>query len=141
MCAAGRSGGYAARPRNGEEYLKGGDELAPFFAPQSWEPAALAATGEIAARCDLSLLKGGILRALRILAQGLGGLGRGPLGHAAEHDVVEADDTDFGTSYTVDGALRAPDGRMPLVSVIWFIETGEMAPRLVTAYLLKGAKT
>lgn len=62
------------------------------------------------------------------------------LTHAAEHDVVETEQTPFGTSYTVEGVLRAPDGRMPLVRAVWFIETGESVPHLVTAYPLKGAK-
>ena len=63
--------------------------------------------------------------------------------HAAEHDVVATEMTPFGTTYTIEGGLRAPDGRMPLVRVVWFIETGETgetAPRLVTAYPLKGAQ-
>jgi hypothetical protein len=58
--------------------------------------------------------------------------------HAAEHDVVESEDTPFGTSYTVEGMLATPDGRTPKVRVVWFIEIGETIPRLVTAYPLKG---
>lgn len=46
----------------------------------------------------------------------------------------------FGTSYTVEGALLAPDGRMPRVRIVWFVGNDEAAPRLVTAYPLKGAK-
>jgi len=60
--------------------------------------------------------------------------------HAAEHDVVATEQTPFGASYTVEGTLLAPDGRTPLVRVVWFIETGENVPRLVTAYPLKEAK-
>ena len=60
--------------------------------------------------------------------------------HATEHDVAAIEATPFGMSYTVEGALLAPDGRWPLVRVVWFIETGETVPRLVTAYPLKGAK-
>lgn len=59
--------------------------------------------------------------------------------HAAEYDVAESEGTLFGTRY-VEGALQVPDGRSPLVCAVWFIETGEMAPRLVTAYPLKGAR-
>lgn len=61
--------------------------------------------------------------------------------HAVEHDVVAIEGTPFGTSYTVEGQLVAPDGRVPQVRVVWFIETGETIPRLVTAYPLKGART
>lgn len=59
--------------------------------------------------------------------------------HAAEHEVVETEDTPFGTSYTIDGALATPDGRAPRVRVVWFIETNETIPRLVTAYPSRGA--
>jgi len=59
--------------------------------------------------------------------------------HAADHEVAEVEETPFGTSYSVEGSLSAPDGRMPQVRVIWFIETGQRLPRLVTAYPLKGA--
>lgn len=61
--------------------------------------------------------------------------------HALEHDVIATEDTPFGTSYIVEGQLIAPDGRVPQVRVVWFIETGETIPRLVTAYPLKGART
>lgn len=60
--------------------------------------------------------------------------------HAAEYDVTEREDTPFGISYAVEGALLAPDGRSPQVRVVWFIETGESIPHLVTAYPLKGTR-
>jgi hypothetical protein len=60
--------------------------------------------------------------------------------HVTEHDVAEREDTPFGTSYTVEGRLLAPDGRAPQVQVVWFIETGESIPHLVTAYPLKGTR-
>jgi hypothetical protein len=60
--------------------------------------------------------------------------------HAADHDVAEHEDTPFGTSYVVEGPLRAPDGHSLQLRVIWFIETGETIPHLVTAYPLKGAR-
>ena len=49
---------HAERPRNDEAYLKGESELAALFAPLPWGWAALAASDEIAVRCELSLLKG-----------------------------------------------------------------------------------
>lgn len=61
--------------------------------------------------------------------------------HALEHEVVTTEVTPFGTSYTVEGMLMTPDGRAPLVRVVWFIEIGDTIPRLVTAYPLKGAKS
>ena len=60
--------------------------------------------------------------------------------HAADHNVSEITETPFGTSYTVEGWLVAPDGRMPFVRVVCFIETGEATPRLVTAYPVKGPR-
>ena len=48
---------HPERPRNDEAFLKGADELAALFTPLPWGRAALAATTEIAAACDLSLLK------------------------------------------------------------------------------------
>jgi hypothetical protein len=57
--------------------------------------------------------------------------------HAASHDVSGAQDTEFGTRYTVDGPLHCPDGRAPLVRSVWFNVTGERAVRLVTAYPLQ----
>lgn len=54
--------------------------------------------------------------------------------HAAANEVKKADDTEFGTRYTVDGPMEAPDGRRPFVRVVWFVERGETVPRLVTAY-------
>lgn len=54
--------------------------------------------------------------------------------HAAEYEVAEVDDNDYGTRYTVEGPLDAPDGRRPSVRVVWFVERGERTPRLVTAY-------
>jgi hypothetical protein len=58
--------------------------------------------------------------------------------HAANHDVVVIEDTPFGTSYAVEGALATPGGRMPWVRVVWFIDAGQTFPRLVTAYPLRG---
>jgi hypothetical protein len=46
----------------------------------------------------------------------------------------------FGISDVIEGTLTTPAGRSPQVRVVWFIETGEPIPRLVTAYPLKGAR-
>lgn len=54
--------------------------------------------------------------------------------HAATHEVAKAEDTPFGMRYTIEGPLKAPDGRQPLVRSVWFVEEGEEVPRLVTAY-------
>ena len=57
--------------------------------------------------------------------------------HAATHEVAKIESSPFGTRYIVEGEIVSPDGRNPLVRVIWFVETGEEVPRLVTAYPLK----
>ncbi len=49
---------HAERPRNDEAHLKSAGELATLFARVPQGRAALRASGEIAARCHLSLLKG-----------------------------------------------------------------------------------
>ncbi len=56
------------------------------------------------------------------------------LRHAEANEVARSDDTEFGTRYTVEGPLEAPDGTRPRIRVIWFVERGRAAPRLVTAY-------
>jgi uncharacterized protein DUF6883 len=58
------------------------------------------------------------------------------LQHVSSNDTVKVEDMPFGTRYTVEGELAAPDGRMPLIRSVWFIESGEDFPRFVTAYPL-----
>jgi hypothetical protein len=59
------------------------------------------------------------------------------LRHVADHEVAKIEDSPFGTRYTVEGMLTAPDGRTPVIRSIWFIETGEQIPRFVPAYPLR----
>lgn len=54
--------------------------------------------------------------------------------HAAANEVAKAEESAFGTRYTLEGPLGAPDGRSPVVRAVWFVETGETGPRLVTVY-------
>ena len=61
------------------------------------------------------------------------------LAHARAARVVTVSDTEFGTKYVIEGALRAPDGRRLRLRAVWFVDTGEAAPRLVTAYAVPGA--
>lgn len=62
------------------------------------------------------------------------------LDHAAQHEVAQVEATPFGTAYTVDGPLPAPDGRAPQVRAVWFVETGQTAPYFVTAYPIMRAR-
>ena len=57
--------------------------------------------------------------------------------HGRCHPVVSMAATGFGTRYEVDGDLSAPDGRQPRVRTVWHVDTGTIAPRLITAYPLK----
>jgi len=54
--------------------------------------------------------------------------------HAQTYDVVETEETPFGTRYMVEGNLVAPDGVMLFVRTVWFIENNATTPRFVTAY-------
>lgn len=55
------------------------------------------------------------------------------LHHALDHDVVASRPTPFGQVYEVRGRLLSPDGRNPMVMVVWIVRRGEDFPRLVTA--------
>jgi hypothetical protein len=57
--------------------------------------------------------------------------------HCREYDVARVHETGFGPRYEVEGRLRAPDGRSPLVRTVWQHDRGAEAPRLITAYPLE----
>jgi hypothetical protein len=57
-------------------------------------------------------------------------------GHAREHDVVETAQTLHGARYVIDGPLAAPNGTLLNVRSAWFIDTGSVHPRFVTAHPL-----
>jgi hypothetical protein len=52
--------------------------------------------------------------------------------HATVNDITASHRTGFGTRYEVDGPLPTPNGRNPIVRVVWFVESQETIPRLVT---------
>jgi hypothetical protein len=56
--------------------------------------------------------------------------------HAQQHEVSRTVETPFGPRYQVDGELKAPDGRAPMLRTVWQLDYGEVAPRLITAYPL-----
>jgi hypothetical protein len=56
------------------------------------------------------------------------------LRHAAEHEVSRVEASPFGARYVIEGELHTPNGRAPLVRVVWFVDDGADIPRLVTAY-------
>jgi hypothetical protein len=54
--------------------------------------------------------------------------------HALTHDVLRVEDSRFGTRYVLEGPLETPDGRSPLIRVVWFLPEEDTIPRLATAY-------
>lgn len=58
--------------------------------------------------------------------------------HASRCDVRHTHKSPLGTRYVIEGPLVAPDGRSPWVRAIWFVRSGEVVPRFVTVYPLKG---
>jgi hypothetical protein len=56
------------------------------------------------------------------------------LEHADQNEVATVERTAFGTRYTIEGSLNAPDGRAPSMRVVWFVRNSEESPRLATAY-------
>ena len=58
--------------------------------------------------------------------------------HARNHPVVRTEITEYGTLYVVEGALRTPSSKRPLVRSVW-IKNTENPPHLVTAYPIGGS--
>lgn len=56
--------------------------------------------------------------------------------HARTYDIAATDPNRYGVRYVIDGPLQSPRGTTRTVRVVWFVETGESIPRLVTAYPL-----
>lgn len=52
--------------------------------------------------------------------------------HATANDVASARQSHHGTRFEIDGPLPTPDGRAPVVRVVWFVRASEDFPRLVT---------
>jgi hypothetical protein len=56
--------------------------------------------------------------------------------HAREHPVAGSITDPDGVTYIVEGTLETPSARKPHVRSVWLVETGELAPRFITAYPL-----
>jgi hypothetical protein len=54
--------------------------------------------------------------------------------HGAHGEVSSSMESKYGTRYSVDGSLVAPDGRRPRVRTVWILARRSKSPRLVTAY-------
>ena len=53
----------------------------------------------------------------------------------AEEAGASVSDAD-GVTYIVEGPLETPSGRKPRIRTVWLVETGQLAPRFITAYPL-----
>lgn len=56
--------------------------------------------------------------------------------HVGGNDVAEVIEDRDGTTYLIEGPIDTPSGRRPHIRSVWLIETGELAPRLISAYPL-----
>jgi hypothetical protein len=54
--------------------------------------------------------------------------------HGRQNEVSKTRETGFGPRYEVEGELAAPDGRRPRIRTVWQVDTGQIVPRLITAY-------
>jgi hypothetical protein len=54
--------------------------------------------------------------------------------HAEENEVAKVEDSPFGKRYVIEGTIHAPDGRSSMIRAVWFVESGEDLPRLISAY-------
>ena len=57
--------------------------------------------------------------------------------HGQTNEVKRVRETEFGPQYSVEGAIKAPDGRAPFIRSVWQMDKGAVAPRLITAYPLE----
>jgi hypothetical protein len=62
------------------------------------------------------------------------------LQHAATDAVSSVSLTQFGAKYVVDGQIRGPAGTSARIRSVWFVETHELRPRLITAYPFRGVR-
>jgi hypothetical protein len=76
------------------------------------------------------------LRTLGFADDSVGGLGQSLVAIAKTEEVVEAERSEYGMKYTIDGPMDTPGGRVVRVRTVWIIDHGEERPRFVTAYPL-----
>ncbi len=56
------------------------------------------------------------------------------LQHGRQNQVLQIRDTPWGVRYTVQGAMRMPDGSEATVRTVWQFDVGTDFPRLITAH-------
>jgi hypothetical protein len=57
--------------------------------------------------------------------------------HGRQNEVSRVRETGFGPRYEVEGELATPHGGRPRVCIVWQMDQGQTAPRLITAYPLE----
>ncbi|MCG2461461.1 hypothetical protein K8352_11930 [Flavobacteriaceae bacterium F89] len=57
--------------------------------------------------------------------------------HAVEREIVNNNDSPFGTKYKLECDIETPDERNPCIVSVWIIENDMDEPRLITAYPAK----
>jgi hypothetical protein len=56
--------------------------------------------------------------------------------HAEQNPVADRLEEEDGITYVVEGGIETPSGRKPALRSVWLVESGELAPRFITAYPL-----
>lgn len=56
---------------------------------------------------------------------------------AQQEQVVDLNASVHGAKYVIDGLIRTPEGAAVRVRTVWIVETGQDAPRFVTAHPLE----
>lgn len=59
------------------------------------------------------------------------------LDHGSSGDMTSVAKSGYGTRYSVDGAIKTPDGRNPRIRTVWITDSEHAAPRLITAHPLR----
>jgi hypothetical protein len=80
--------------------------------------------------------KAGFFRGLGYNADNADRLAEALLHIARTQEARATIETEYSVKYVLAGDLTAPSGRVIGVQTIWIIETGQTAPRFVTAYPL-----
>jgi len=57
--------------------------------------------------------------------------------HSIDRDIEQTKDSDFGIKYVLKCEIKTPDDRNPCIVTVWIVESGQVEPKLVTAYPVK----
>ena len=78
--------------------------------------------------------KASFLRGVGFDESNVGALEEGLLSIAYTEEVARTETTPYGTKYVIYGRMGTPTGEAIDLLTVWMIDTGQEAPRLVTAY-------